>query len=127
MKITIPFKTPTINHLYWHKGNMKIKTTEARRLQEKIEEIVEKDGNNKVNVINAVCPSNTLKVTTEIYENWYCKNGSVYVKDVANREKFLIDCVFRALGINDCYIFEHHIRKIQSTTEEKAEITIEVL
>ena len=123
MKITIPFKTPTINHLYWHKGNMKIKTTEARRLQEKIEEIIHATTWTIENVKKDI----KLKVTTEIYENWYCKNGSVRIKDVANREKFLIDCVFRALGINDCYIFEHHIRKIQSTTEEKAEITIEVL
>ncbi|KKL87058.1 hypothetical protein LCGC14_1938460 [marine sediment metagenome] len=30
IKITIPFRTPSINHLFWHKGNMKfMKTVEA--------------------------------------------------------------------------------------------------
>ena len=44
-----------------------------------------------------------------------------------NRTKFLIDSVFQALDIDDKLIFEHTIKKIQSETEEKAVINIEVL
>jgi len=40
IKIIIPFKTPTVNHLYWHKGNMKILTTPAREFRKKIEKII---------------------------------------------------------------------------------------
>ena len=47
-------------------------------------------------------------------------------KDIANREKFLIDSVFNALGLDDCFIFEHAMRKAQSD-EEKAIIIIAFL
>lgn len=67
-----------------------------------------------------------LKVNILIFEDWYCKNGSVKKKDVANREKFLIDAVFEALGIDDRFIFIERIEKIQSASE-KAIIDIEVL
>jgi len=52
------------------------------------------------------------------------KKGEVKRKDVANREKFLIDSVFDALGIDDKFIFEHNISKCQDT-EEFALIKIE--
>jgi len=44
-------------------------------------------------------------------------------KDIANRKKFLIDSVFRGLGLDDSFIFEHTMFKVQSE-EEKAAITI---
>lgn len=121
LKITIPFKTPTINHLFWHKGNIKIMKTEAKKLREEIKKIVLKD-------ISFVCPNlnDGLKVIVEIHEDWFCKNGSVKRKDIANREKFLTDSVFDALNIDDKYIFEHIMKKIQSN-EEKAVIKIEEL
>ena len=65
-----------------------------------------------------------LSVRVEIYEDWHTKKGAVKKKDVANREKFLIDSVFKALELDDCFIFEHVMRKVQSV-EEKAVIAIE--
>lgn len=67
-----------------------------------------------------------LKVSVEIYENWYCTDGVVKKKDIANREKFLIDSVFEALNIDDKYIFENTFKKINSNVE-RAVITIEPL
>lgn len=64
-----------------------------------------------------------LSVRVEIYENWHTKRGDIKKKDIANREKFLIDSVFKSLELDDCYIFEHTMFKIQSD-EEKSEITI---
>ncbi len=64
-----------------------------------------------------------LSVTVEIYENWHTKKGAVKKKDIANREKFLIDSVFNALGLDDCFIFEHTMFKVQSE-EEKVAITV---
>lgn len=121
MIITIPFRTPTINHLYGQRGFRKYLMPEAKKLREEIKEIVLKD-------ISFICPNlnDGLKVTTEIHEDWFCKNGSVKRKDIANREKFLIDSVFDALGIDDKFIFGHTMRKIQSN-EEKAIIIIEKL
>lgn len=122
IEIKLPFKTPTINLLYWHRGNIKIMKTEARKLREEIKEIVIKS-------LPFFCPNLNagLKVRVEIHENWFCKNGSVKKKDVANREKFLIDSVFGALGIDDKFIFEHNIIKVQDKNSEFAIIKIEAM
>lgn len=118
-EIKLPFKTPTINHLYWHRGNIKIMTTEAKKIREKINQIVQEDTCGLYGLEDS-----KLKVTVEIHEDWFCKNGSVKKKDVANREKFLIDSVFGALGLDDKFIFEHNIFKVQDT-EEFAIVRIE--
>ncbi len=112
MIIKIPFKTPTVNHLYWHRGNMKIMTTEAKKLRKEISEIVSKCLNDYVD-----WKDYKLKVVVEIHENWFCKNGSVARKDISNREKFLIDSIFNALDIDDKFIFEHVSRKVQDEKE----------
>ena len=41
MIIRIPFKTPTVNHLYGHHGNRKYLKPEAKKLREKIKELVD--------------------------------------------------------------------------------------
>ena len=115
MRIEIPFKTPSINHLYWHRGNIKIMKTEAKELRAQIAEIVPKEHNLSGKILKVIC---------FIYEDWYYQNGDVSRKDIANREKFLIDSVFKALDIDDKYIFEHTFIKMQSMDEEKAVIEI---
>lgn len=111
IEIIIPFKTPTINHLYWHRGNVKIMKSEAKKLRDDIFDIV-------VEKLPHNLSKRELRVVTEIHEDWYNKgNGLVKKKDVANREKFLIDSVFRALQIDDCYIFEHVLIKKNSKKE----------
>ena len=119
IEIKLPFKTPTINLLYWHKGNIKIMKTEAKKLRGEIRKIV-------IKALPFACANlnGGLKVTVKIHENWLTKKGEVKRKDVANREKFLIDSVFDALGIDDKFIFEHNISKCQDT-EEFALIKIE--
>ncbi len=122
MIITIPFKTPTVNHLYWHKGHVKILKTEAKNLRKEIVEIVD-----NIPRAERVLPERPLGVDVSIFEDWYFKNGSIKKLDIANREKFLIDSVFKALGIDDKFIFYQSMRKVQSETEEKSVITIEAL
>jgi len=113
MKIKIPFKTPSINHLHGHNkfGAFYLKP-EAKKLREEIKEII----------TNQAFPlfaqeEVPLKVTTEIHENWFTKKGLVKRVDISNREKFLIDAVFDAIGIDDKFIFKHTMKKIQSKTE----------
>jgi Holliday junction resolvase RusA-like endonuclease len=113
IEIRIPFKTPTINHLYWHRGNMKIMTKEARALKQEINII------SCSSIPQGFMPNKgvALKVDVEIHENWFTKDGSVKKKDISNREKFLIDAIFDALGIDDKFIFQNTMRKIQDTSE----------
>ena len=107
MLIDLPFKTPTINHLYWHRGNIKIMKTEAKELRLEIDNIV----------ASMHCEFNSddkLKVNVLIYEDWFNLNGSVKKKDIQNREKFLIDSVFKSLSLDDKQIFECTFKKVQS-------------
>jgi hypothetical protein len=124
MEITIPIKTPSINHLYGRNqwGSVYLKT-EAKKLKKEIEESIHKSLGYSFEEIKNV----KLKVVTRIFENWFTKEGNVKRVDVGNREKFLIDTVFEALGLDDKFIFEHTMEKIQSETDEKAVINIEVI
>ena len=121
IKIVIDKKTPSVNHLYGHNrlGHFYLKK-EGKELREyifnKLKDSISKDKLKDFHDIK-------LSVAVEIHENWYTKKGAVKKKDVANREKFLIDSVFNALGLDDCFIFEHVMLKVQSE-DEKAAITI---
>ena len=121
MLIRIPFKTPTVNLMYGHnmRGGFYLKK-EGKELRKEIIEIVD-------NIVDPMFYEfDKLKVKVEIHENWYTKDGKVKKKDIANREKFLIDSVFEALDIDDKMIFEHSMSKVQSD-KEYALIKIEVL
>jgi Holliday junction resolvase RusA-like endonuclease len=124
MEIIIPFKTPSVNHLYFNFRGFQRLTKEARVLQLKIAEIVNEQKREQYIWTGEVTPK--LKVQIDIYENWNCKDGSVKKKDLANREKFLVDAVMESLGIEDKFIFQETMRKIQSDVEQ-AVIKIEVL
>jgi len=117
IKIVIPFKTPSINHLHGHNkfGAFYLKP-EAKELRKKIFDLVKIANVEKLK-------DEKLKVVVEIHENWFCKNGSVKRVDIANREKFLVDSVFGALELDDKFIFDHTMKKIQSK-DEKALIKI---
>ena len=124
MQIRIPIKTPSINHLYGHKrfGVMYIKP-EAKKIRKEIGEAIHKDFGFSFEDLKNI----KLKVLVEISENWFTKAGDVKRVDISNREKFLIDSIFEALGLDDKFIFEHSMRKIQSDTDEFAIVTIDLL
>ena len=113
MKIIIPFKTPTINHLYGQRGYRKFLTKEAKELRKEITEIIKKEKEKGFFIVN----TNNIELTVEIYENWHNKDGSVKRKDISNREKFLIDSIFNELGIDDKGIFKHTMIKKQADKE----------
>ncbi len=120
MIITIPKKTPSINHLHGHRGYRWYLKPEGKELKEYISRCVaetycEEDLREK-----------KLSVSIDIYENWLTKKGLVARKDLKNREKFLIDSVFQALGLDDKFIYVHKMQKVQSETE-KSIIKIDVI
>ena len=120
MIIKIPFRTPSVNHLYFVWQGRRIKTTEARKLEKEIKEIV-------VPLACDIPQDKPLKVVCSIHEDWYCKNGSIRRVDVANREKFIIDSVFAGLGIDDKNIFSNTMIKVQDCEQEFTVIDISLL
>jgi len=78
---------------------MKILKKEAKELRKEITAIVDKS---KMDFD----PRVELQITVEIHEDWYNKEGGIKKKDISNREKFLIDSVFKALGVDDKNIFK---------------------
>jgi hypothetical protein len=125
MQITIPFKTPSVNHLYFNFHGRTILSKQGRELKQKIKELicVKKEDEIKIKVLEK---EKIYKVVIEIYENWFYKTGKVKRSDVANREKFLVDAVFEALGIDDRFIFDVTLRKKQSN-DEYSKIYVEVI
>lgn len=123
MIIELPFKTPTINHLYWHRGNVKIMKKEAKDLRIQIEEEVY---NQTKDIKTEDYNDKELKVIVEVFEDWYCLDQTIKKKDIQNREKFLIDSVFKALDLDDKLIFDCRFIKRQSN-DEKAIIKIDEL
>ena len=115
MIIKIPFKTPTVNHLYGRHGNRSYLKPEAKKLKAQIVEI---GGyfNDYLPLIHKRFPS-PLRVRIEVHEDWYCKNGSVKKKDIDNRAKFMLDSVFEGLGIDDKFIFSLELVKVQDVSE----------
>ena len=117
MIIEIPFKTPSVNHLYGQHGNHRYIKPEAKKLRAEIVDICLL---HSLELKDNILP---LEVHVKVYENWYTISKTVKKKDIANREKFLIDSVFLGLGIDDKMIFKHVMEKIQS---EEEKCTVEV-
>ena len=120
MEIIIPFKTPSVNHLYGSRGFRRFLTKEAKELRKKIAVIVKKVKEEGFMLLN----TNNIIVRVEIHENWYTKDGRVKRVDISNREKFLVDSIFEALEIDDKNIFKHTMIKKQSDDKEFAVVTI---
>ena len=121
IKIIIDKKTPSINHVYLQKGYRKFIRPEGKKLREYIITKIKKQ---KINVKKYI--NKELKIEVKIYENWYTKDNRIYRKDISNREKFMTDSVFTALGLDDKQIFKHTMIKKQSQIE-KTVIKIDLL
>jgi len=64
-----------------------------------------------------------LRVTVCVHRNWLTKDGRVKKADVQNREKALLDVIFPVIGVDDSYVWDLRLIKVQDT-EEKTEIEI---
>lgn len=117
MKVVINEKTPTTNSMYltnqWGKRYVKTTTTDlkdeiVRQIDIQLKELSywRDDWVDKL-----------LKVRIEIHEDWWTKKNTVKKKDIANKEKFVIDTVFAALGIDDSFIWEITLVKFEDENE----------
>ena len=112
MKLTIPFKTPSINHLYSQRGYRKFPTKEAKEIRKDINTLIK---HKKIDIESF--KDKELNVNVKLYENWYNKNNTIKRADCTNRSKFLDDSVFDSLGLDDKQIFNYTIEKIKSDIE----------
>ena len=126
MKYLIKGKTPSVNHLYGHNkfGSVYMKP-EAKKIRIDIIKDVELQANGQGFNFNE-WSGRLLKVITTIFEDWYTKKNTVKKKDVANREKFLIDSIMLGLGLDDQFIWEHTMRKSVVDTEEEYHSEVEI-
>tara|TARA_Y100000034_G_C6605269_1_gene263433 strand:- start:14 stop:400 length:387 start_codon:yes stop_codon:yes gene_type:complete len=123
MELIINKRCPTYNLLYWHRGNIKIMKSDAKELRAYIikcihEQIAPEE------IINLT--DKKLSIIMEIHENWFTKKDLVKKLDLDNRCKFLIDSVCIGLKIDDKFVFELKMKKVQSK-EEKAIVIIKIL
>ncbi len=108
MEFKIPFKTPTVNLMYSTFRGRRIKSKEARLLSKEFVNIV-----NQTEILKG-----KLKVTIDVYSNWYTQIGKIRIRDLANLEKFITDSVFAELKeMDDSQIFKLSMNKIQSDKE----------
>ena len=112
IEIRIPFSTPSINHMYGLRGFRKFIKPEGKTLREAILLLIKALDLD----INSV-KDKKLSVEVDIFEKWMTKKDTVARKDISNREKFLVDSVFMALEIDDKFIWEHTMTKVQSNDE----------
>ncbi len=125
VRIIINEKVPSVNHLYYHKPpfGVKVLSVKARPLRERII----KETIKQLKAQGYYQPKwnkRLLKVKVEIYENWFTKKHTVFKKDIANKEKFLIDSIFKGLDLDDSYVWRHELSKVDSQ-EFKVIVTIE--
>ncbi len=110
MKFTIPFKTPTVNTMYATFNGHRVKSKEARELSKEVDLIVKSTPCEKL--------EGELKVTINVFSNWYNKDKTIKKRDIANLEKFITDSIFNNLeDMDDKQIFKITMNKIQSDKE----------
>lgn len=119
MIIEIKGQTPSVNHLYGHNkfGSVYMKT-EAKKIRAEIIQNV-RLSTSKQGFDLKEWKERLLKVKVVIHEDWYSLKHTVKKKDIANREKFLIDSIMEGLGLDDQYIWEHTMIKQEEPNKEE--------
>jgi Holliday junction resolvase RusA-like endonuclease len=112
-----------INHLYGFCGFKKFLTKEGKDLRHRIR-LICLEALNDIDI--SQFKDKKLSVVIEIREKWIAKNGKIARIDVSNKEKFLVDSVFDALGLDDKQIFDHRMIKIHHNEAESSIIKIDV-
>ena len=110
IEIKIPFKTPTVNLMNSTFNGNRVKSKKARELAKEVGDIVL---NSETEIIEG-----ELEIKIEIHSNWYNKDGTIKIRDIANLEKFITDSIFANLeGMDDKQIFKLTMTKVQSKEE----------
>ena len=126
MRIVITGKTPSANNLYsTNKWGQRFMLKAAKDLKaEIIEEVM-----NQVTNQGYVQPEwleRLLRVSVTVHEDWFTKKHTIKKKDIANKEKFVIDCVMDGMRLDDSQIWHNTLIKIQEDNPEEYYTIIEL-
>ncbi len=124
--LVIDGKTPTINHLHGHNkwGAFYVKP-EAKVLKQKIFKSISNQLKEQ-DFVHSEWLDRLLDVSVVVHEDWWTTSKKINNpkrKDIANREKFLIDTIFDAMKLEDSRIWKHTLQK-KEDNEFKAIVTI---
>jgi Holliday junction resolvase RusA-like endonuclease len=117
----LPYKTLSINHLYLQRGYHRFITKEGRELEKNIQQSI-KEQIGQYNINSLI--DKPLEVEISIFEEWETKAGKPARKDISNREKHVVDVVFKSIGIDDKWIYKHVMTKKHSKDNNFTIITI---
>lgn len=121
--IKIDKRTPSVNHLYGtNRQGIRYMSKEAKMLKHQIKEMTKEQAKKQGYDLD-IWKYRLLRVHTKIHESWWTLKNTVKKKDIANREKFLIDSIMDGLGLEDSYVWEHILTKVDDDAE-KAIVTI---
>lgn len=114
--IPVEFKLPfyggiSANQAYYHQGNMKRLSTNAKNLRARIMCWM------RDNQIKLDHEGELLEIYLGLGKDWYFKNGKIAKRDLDNCLKFLIDSIFNELKVDDLHIFRIVAEKIPSEVE----------
>ena len=65
-----------------------------------------------------------LRVTYVFHSRWLTLEGDILISDSDNRIKFIQDCIFDSLNIDDCTLFETYSKKIHEPDSSKYKIKV---
>ncbi|MFI5405085.1 MAG: RusA family crossover junction endodeoxyribonuclease [Nitrososphaerales archaeon] len=116
--IIIPEKIPSANGLYpTNRMGFRYLPREGKEFKERIGNIC----NQELLNLGDTKPDFTdkkLVVKMWVSENWFNKDGTIKKKDLMNKEKFVIDSVFKGLNLDDSQIFVFLSRKITGSSDK---------
>lgn len=117
MQITIPGLPPTTNHAFIQRGRFRVLAPDARKFKEMVEGLVTS--------LALEPPEGKLMVAIRLHSpRWLLKDGvGIRKMDVANREKLVLDAIFKTLGVDDSNIWLLSLEKVVAD-EEVTEVTI---
>lgn len=104
---------PSVNAAYANvSGRGRVKNTAYRRYEKEFARwVMEKE-------ISRLLPFKPKPLALYLYfylPDWFTKKATIRIIDIANFEKVLVDCLTKALGIDDSNLFEVHLFKCVST------------
>ena len=120
IKLSYPFKTPSVNQIYGISRNRMYLRPLSRELKKSIIEHTKRQIGEREDYKKWW----GCDVEVFVHEKWITKENKWFRKDVMNREKFVIDAAFEGLGIDDKMVRKFTIEKVHSRVVEKTEMTI---
>jgi predicted phosphoadenosine phosphosulfate sulfurtransferase len=120
LEVTIPMLPPSVNKIY---APMIVRGRKGAKGYQSI--MLTKEATDWIQQATLFLPpaklsdNQTYRMEIDLYSNWFTKEGKPKIKDCRNFEKLITDTVFRRYGLNDCWIWESLVQKVQSPEKDR--------